>query len=44
MDLGDLISLDGIIPALTAKSKKQALQLLAESAADILDRIEALMN
>ena len=37
MDLGDLISLDGIIPALKAKSKKQALQLLAENAAALLD-------
>ena len=37
MDLGDLISLDGIIPALKAKSKKQVLQLLAENAADLLD-------
>ena len=32
MDLGDLISLDGVLPALKAKSKKQALQELAKSA------------
>ena len=37
MDLGDLISPDGITPSLKAKSKKQALQILAEHAADFLD-------
>ena len=37
MDLGDLISPDAIIPALKAKSKKQALQELAEYAAEILE-------
>ncbi|MEC9368766.1 MAG: PTS IIA-like nitrogen regulatory protein PtsN [Pseudomonadota bacterium] len=35
MDLGDLISPDAVISELRAKSKKQALQLLAESAADL---------
>jgi len=37
MDLGDLISPDNIIPALKAKSKKQALQLLSDHAGDALD-------
>lgn len=37
MDLGDLISPDGITPSLKAKSKKQALQILAEHAAEFLD-------
>ena len=37
MDLGDLISPDGIIPSLNAKSKKQALQELAEHAAKSLE-------
>jgi len=37
MDLVDLISPESIIPALKAKSKKQALQLLAEHAAGALD-------
>ena len=33
MDLSDLISADGIIPALKANSKKQVLQELAKKAA-----------
>ena len=33
MDLGDMLSRDGIIPSLKAKSKKQALQELCEHAA-----------
>jgi len=33
MDLGDLLSLEGVIPALKAKTKKQALQELAQRAA-----------
>ena len=33
MDLGDMLSRDGIIPALKAKTKKQALQDLSERAA-----------
>ncbi|HRD75366.1 MAG TPA: PTS IIA-like nitrogen regulatory protein PtsN [Hyphomicrobiaceae bacterium] len=35
MDLGDMITLDGIIPVLRAKSKKQVLQDLAQRAATI---------
>ncbi|MDX2289215.1 MAG: PTS sugar transporter subunit IIA [Hyphomicrobiaceae bacterium] len=35
MDLGDLLAPDGVIPTLVAKSKKQALQALAERAADV---------
>ena len=35
MDLSDLISLDGIVPALKANGKKQALQELAEKAAKL---------
>ncbi len=36
MDLGDLISPDGIIPSLKAKSKKQVLQLLAQHASELI--------
>jgi len=36
MDLGDLISPDGIIPSLKAKSKKQVLQDLAEHAGELI--------
>jgi PTS system nitrogen regulatory IIA component len=32
MDLGDLINMDGVIAALSAKSKKQVLQTLSEEA------------
>ncbi len=35
MDLGDLLAPNGIIPALKAKSKKQALQELAQRAAEV---------
>lgn len=35
MDLGDLLSMDGVIPALKAKNKKQALQDLAQRAATL---------
>lgn len=35
MDLGDLLAPNGIIPALKAKSKKQALQELAQRASDV---------
>lgn len=35
MDLGDLISPDAVVAELRAKSKKQALQALAETAADL---------
>lgn len=35
MELGDLLSRDGIIPVLKAKNKKQALQELAERAAAV---------
>ena len=35
MDLGDLITQDGIVPSLNAKSKKQALQVLASRAAEL---------
>lgn len=35
MDLGDLLAADGIIPALKARSKKQALQELAARAAAV---------
>ena len=35
MDLGNLISRDGIIPLLSAKSKKQVLQELAQQASDL---------
>ena len=34
MDLGDLLAPEGVIPALQAKSKKQALQELAQKAAE----------
>jgi len=37
MDLGDLITPEGIIPSLKAKTKKQALQELAAKAAEIID-------
>lgn len=40
MDLSDLITPEGVIPALRAKSKKQALQELAERAA-ILAKLDA---
>lgn len=42
MDLGDLISRDSVIPALKAKNKKHALQLLAARAAEIT-RLDARM-
>ena len=42
MDLGDLISRDSVIPALKAKNKKHALQLLAARAAEI-SRLDARM-
>ncbi len=35
MDLGDLLAPNGIIPALKAKSKKQALQELAQRASEV---------
>lgn len=35
MDLGDLINADGVIPSLSAKSKKQVLQLLSAHAAKL---------
>lgn len=35
MDLSDLITPYGVVPALRASNKKQALQLLAERAADL---------
>jgi PTS system nitrogen regulatory IIA component len=35
MELGDLITPDGVIPALKAKNKKQVLQELAEKAAGL---------
>lgn len=35
MDLGDLVTIEGIIPSLKAKSKKQALQDLAAKAAEV---------
>lgn len=35
MDLGNLISRDGIIPILAAKSKKQVLQELSQQASDL---------
>jgi PTS system nitrogen regulatory IIA component len=35
MELGDLLTPDGIIPSLKAKSKKQALQELSQRAAEI---------
>ena len=35
MDLGDLLAPDGVIASLKAKSKKQALQELAQRAAEI---------
>jgi PTS system nitrogen regulatory IIA component len=35
MNLGDLLSPDGIVPALKAKSKKQALQELSHRAAEL---------
>lgn len=35
MDLGDILSRDGIVPSLKAKSKKQALQDLSERAASL---------
>ncbi|MGD9828786.1 MAG: transcriptional regulator, partial [Hyphomicrobiaceae bacterium] len=35
MDLSDLISRDGVIASLKAKSKKQALQELAAKAAEL---------
>ena len=37
MDLGDLITPEGIIPSLKAKTKKQALQELAAKAADLIE-------
>lgn len=37
MDLGDLITPDGILPSLKPKSKKQLLQELSEHAAGILE-------
>lgn len=37
MDLGDLLAPEGIIPSLTAKSKKQALQELANRASEVTD-------
>ncbi len=35
MDLGDLLAVDGIVPSLKAKNKKQVLQELAERAAAV---------
>lgn len=35
MDLGDLVTPEGIIPSLDAKTKKQALQALAARAAEV---------
>ena len=35
MDLSDLISVDAVIPALKVQSKKQAIHLLSEKAADL---------
>jgi PTS system nitrogen regulatory IIA component len=35
MDLGDLLVQDGVIPTLKAKSKKQALHMLSERAAEL---------
>jgi PTS system nitrogen regulatory IIA component len=35
MDLGDLLAADGVIPALKAKTKKQALQELATKASTV---------
>lgn len=37
MDLGDLISPEGVIPSLKSKSKKQVLQELATRAADLTE-------
>jgi len=37
MDLGDLITQDGIIPSLKAKSKKQALLELSAKASELID-------
>ena len=37
MDLGDLITQDGVIPLLKAKSKKQALLELSAKASELID-------
>ena len=49
MNLGDMLEPDGVIPALTADSKKQALQALADHAAKKLrlnarDVLDAMMQ
>jgi len=49
MDMGDLLTRDGIIPSLKAKTKKQVLQELAQRAAPITgcaerDILEALLQ
>jgi PTS system nitrogen regulatory IIA component len=40
MDLGDLVSLESILPSLKVNSKKQALQAIAEKAAALTGRAE----
>ena len=35
MDFGDLLTIDGIVPSLRARDKKQALQELSRRAAEL---------